>query len=120
MDLKNWITSISKTIDAKDGKAFSEFIAEDGEFRFGNADVVKGRQAIADYVNYFFTMIKGSEHKIINVWKNDDKVIWQGQVKYTRLDEKQVDVNFVNIFYMDGEMIKEYLIYIDNTPLFAE
>ena len=120
MDLNNWITSISNTIDAKDGKAFSDFITEDGEFRFGNAEVVKGRNAIADYVNYFFTMIKASKHKIVNVWKNDDKVIWQGVVKYTRLDEKVVDVNFVNIFYMNGDLIKEYLIYIDNTPLFAE
>lgn len=44
-------------------------------------------------------------------------MVWQGSVLYTRLDGRQVKVQFTNIFHMDGDLIQDYLIYIDNGPL---
>ena len=119
MQRSELIKEIADSIDAKDAKKFSEFITEDGIFRFGNAEDVKGRKNIEDYVAYFFTMIKGSKHKIVNLWDDGKNIVWQGEVEYTRLDEKKVNVSFVNIFNMKDNMITDYLIYIDNTPLFA-
>ncbi len=119
-DTKRWLEKIGKTIDAKDGAAFAEFLTEDGNFRFGNQPAVKGRKEIADYVNAFFTMHKGSSHEIVNCWNDVKSVIWQGKVTYTRMDNRKVDVNFTNIFYMSGDLISDYLIYIDNTPLFEK
>ena len=119
MDRKQYLETIGKTIDSKDADKFASFLTENGIFRFGNADAVQGRKAVSDYVAYFFTMIKKSEHKIINFWEQNDAVIWQGEVTYTRLDDKKVTVNFTNIFYMEDDLIDQYLIYIDNTPLFA-
>lgn len=116
---KSWLEKIGKTIDAKDAAGFADFITEDGAFRFGNAEDVKGRKAIADYVAYFFTMIKSSEHEIVKFWEDDNSIVWQGRVNYTRLDDRKVPVNFTNILYMKGDLISDYLIYIDNTPLFA-
>lgn len=118
-DTRNWIESISRSIDAKDAKGFSEFITENGSFRFGNQPEVTGRKAIEDYVAAFFTMIGSSSHEIINVWDNGEHIIWEGKVNYTRLDGGKVPVNFTNIFYMNGRLIDKYNIYIDNTPLFA-
>jgi len=126
METKTWLEKIGKTIDAKDSVGFVNFLTEDGIFRFGNQPDVKGRKAVADYAAAFFNMIKSSEHEIVNYWhppvggQVSDCIIWQGKVLYTRLDEKKVTVNFCNIFYMKGELIDQYLIYIDNTPLFAE
>ena len=119
-DIKNWLEEIGKTIDSKDGVAFAEFLTENGNFRFGNQAPVTGRKAIADYVNYFFTMHNGSSHEVVNYWEGKDSIVWQGEVTYTRMDNRKVDVNFTNIFYMDGDLIKDYLIYIDNTPLFEK
>ena len=120
MDTKNYLEGLGKVIDSKDGVKFAEYITENGLFRFGNTEPVIGRKAITDYVNYFFTMHNGSSHKVVNCWETEDAIIWQGEVIYTRKDDKKVTVNFTNIFYMDGDLIKEYLIYIDNSPLFAE
>lgn len=119
MDKQPWLEKIGRTIDAKDSEGFANLITEDGTFRFGNAEEVKGRKAIADYVAAFFGMIKSSEHKVLNWFEDKNCVVWEGQVKYTRLDEKQVTVRFCNIFYMNGSLIDKYLIFIDNTPLFA-
>lgn len=119
-DVKAWLEGIGKTIDAKDSAKFASYITEDGIFRFGNAPDVVGRKAIDEYVAAFFTMIKGSQHEVVNYWEGKDSIVWQGKVIYTRHDGRLVPTNFTNIFYMDGDMIKEYLIYIDNAPLFAE
>ena len=118
-DLKDWLTGLHKTIDGMDPEGFASYIKEDGQFRFGNMEPVVGRKAIEDAVRYFWTTIKGSQHKIVNAWRNDDFITWQGEVLYTRLDEKQVTVKFVNIFRMEGDKIAEYLIYIDNSPVYA-
>ena len=119
MNRKEWIEKIGDIIDAKDSKGFSNLLTEDGIFKFGNADEVKGRKNVADYVEAFFNMIKGSQHKVVNFWEQGNNVIWQGEVLYTRTDGKQVNVSFCNVFYMDGDLIEKYLIFIDNTPLFS-
>src|SRR5438034_4188745 len=108
MNTRDWIEKIGNAIDAKDSDRFASFITEDGVFRFGNQPEVKGRKAISDYVAAFFNMIKKSKHSIVNIWDNKDSIIWQGQVLYTRLDDKQVSVNFANIFYMKDGMITDY------------
>jgi hypothetical protein len=94
-------------------------LTEDSIFLFGNQEAVRGKQAIRDYVAEFFKMIKASEHKVLDFWEGENSIVWQGEVTYTRLDEKKVTINFVNVFYMSGDLIKDYLIYIDNSPLFA-
>lgn len=119
-DTKSWLDKIGKTIDSKDAKGFADYITEGGSFRFGNQPEVTGRKAIEDYVAAFFGMIGSSVHEIVNHWDNGDHVIWEGKVTYTRLDGRVVPVNFTNIFYMNGDLIEKYNIYIDNTPLFAE
>lgn len=119
-DARSWLEKIGKTIDSKDAKGFSEYITENGSFRFGNQPEVTGRKAIEDYVAAFFNMINASGHEIVNCWDNKDHIIWEGSVNYTRLDGRKVKINFTNIFYMNSSLIDKYNIYIDNTPLFAE
>lgn len=119
MDTRKWLESIGKSIDSRNADDFVRYITEDGVFRFGNAEPVKGKKAVRDYVAQFYTMIKASEHKVVNYWEGKNSIVWQGQVTYTRLDDKKVIINFVNVFYMSGDLIKDYLIYLDNSPLFA-
>ena len=118
-DTKAWLEKIGKTIHAKNAKRFREFGTDGGEIRFGSAEPVVGRKNIEDYVAAFFGMIGSSAHEVLNCWDNGKEIVWEGKVVYTRLDGKVVPVNFTNIFYMDGDLIKRYLIFIDNTPLFA-
>ena len=120
MDVKNFIQEVSEAIDAKDSDKFASYITPDGQFRFGNAPSLYGTEDIRNGVAQFFTMIKASRHELVNFWEGDNSIVWQGKVHYTRLDDKEVAIDFVNIFNMDGEKVKDYLIYIDNSPLFSE
>lgn len=120
METKNWLEQIAQTIDSKDAEGFANYMTENGVFRFGSQPHVEGRENIKNYVAEFFNMINSCSHSINRFWKDNGTVIWQGTVTYKRLDDKMVDVEFVNVFNLEDNLIKDYLIYIDNSPLFAQ
>jgi hypothetical protein len=118
LETRKWLESIGKSIDSLDADRFAEFLTDDCLFRFGNQPDVTGKIPTRDYVAAFFKMIGGCEHSVIDFWTKENSVVWQGEVLYTRLDGKKVNVRFTNIFALKDNLIREYLIYIDNTPLF--
>ena len=107
-------------IDAKDAAAFAEFIAEDGEFRFGSAPVVKGRAAIREAVEVFFATIDGLSHSVTRIWRDNTSLACEGEVCYRRHDASEIVIPFVNVFEIEDELISAYKIYIDIAPLYAE
>jgi hypothetical protein len=119
LEIKRWLESIGNSIDSMNAEKFVRFLTDDCIFRFGNQPEVYGKTNTKNYVAGFFKMIGGSKHKVVDFWTRDKTIVWQGEVEYTRLDGKKVSVNFVNIFKMNDDLIKDYLIYIDNTPLFT-
>jgi hypothetical protein len=114
-----WITDLFRSIDAKDTGKFVGFLTEDGQFRFGNAPPAIGRAAITALLDGFFGSIKGLRHDVANTWTMPDHVICEGMVTYTRHDGSTLSVPFVDIFAMRGKLIKDYLIYIDASQLYA-
>lgn len=106
-------------IDARNADAFVSFLTDDGVFQFGNGPAVRGKAAVHALVAGFFASIDGCAHRLVRLWNDDEHVAMQGEVTYTRKDGRLVVVPFVNVLRMRGDAIGEYLIHIDNTPLFA-
>lgn len=119
MEQQDWLNELFRKIDAKDTAGFLSFLTSDARFRFGNAPLLQGTQAIGEAVDAFFASIKASQHRLLDTWLIDDAVICQGEVSYTRIDNSRLTLPFVNIFRMQGKHIEQYLIYIDVTPLYA-
>ena len=119
MHSENWWRELFATIDDRQAQRFASYLTHDGEFRFGSSPSVHGRENIEAYVAAFFGMIGGSRHELVHTWEDAGTVVAEGLVTYTRLDRSQVQIPFVNVFYMRGEEIARYLIFIDNAPLFA-
>jgi ketosteroid isomerase-like protein len=119
MDTDIWLTQLLRTIDARNAERFVEFLTPDADFRFGNQPVVHGRDAIRAAVAGFFAAIGGCSHRLLRTWRDESTVAMQGEVTYLRLDGATVTIPFVNVFVMADDQIREYSIYIDNTPLFA-
>ena len=114
-----WWNKLLATIDGKRTHEFAQFLAEDGEFRFGNQPAIHGRTNVAAYVETFFGMIGGSRHELERTWRDAETRVCAGHVTYTRLDGSTLTVPFTNVFYMRDDAIARYLIFIDNGPLFA-
>lgn len=111
------LSQILETVDAKDAQAFSSYLTDDAVFRYGSQDSVKGREAVRDYVGGFFGTIAASEHRVIETWDGDGSLVCRGEVTYTKLDGARVSVPFTNVFKLEGDLIREYLVYVDPTPL---
>ena len=113
------IDALFASIDRSDADEFSNFLSDDASFRFGSAPPVTGRSKIAAAVGAFFASISGCKHEVSNTIAHNDTLICEGDVTYTRHDGSEVTVPFVDVFEIANELIDEYKIYIDISPLFA-
>ena len=113
------LTKLFNSIDNMDAAKFASFLTEDASFKFGSQPTVIGRKNIEKFVAGFFSSIKRLEHKVTRNFSEKNTLICEGIVTYTRLDEKNVSIPFVNFLEISGDKINNYKIYIDPTPLFA-
>ena len=119
MPNEEWVNSLFDTINNKDTDGFCKFLTEDGEFRYGSQPIMKGSDAVNEYVEGFFSMIKSLDHDISFSHRVDDgaTMFIGGNVIYTCHDDSVVSIPFVNKFAMEGELIKKYYVYADPAPL---
>ncbi|UCD75963.1 MAG: nuclear transport factor 2 family protein [Phycisphaerales bacterium] len=117
MSRSDWVGQLLKTIDNMDAEAFAAFLAKDVSFRFGNAEPVAGKAAVREAVEGFFGSIKGMRHEVASVLADDDAVSFHGTVTYTRHDSSSLTVPFADFLSVRGELITEYLIFMDASQL---
>lgn len=115
----DWIKRLFNSIDDMETETFLGFLEDDALFRFGSGPEVIGKEAIGKTIDDFFSSIKGLRHNIQEMWFENATVICQGEVIYTRTDDSEITIPFVDIFRMSGNLISEYLIYIDIQPLYS-
>jgi len=115
----NWVGQVFASVDAMDVEAFLNFLEDDGQFRFGSAPPVTGKEAIGQAVEGFFHSIGGLRHEVLETWFEDQAVIPRGDATYTRTDGSKITLPFVTVWKLGGERIREYLIYMDINPLFS-
>lgn len=119
-EAREFATAVFSAVDLRDAEKFSKFFARDGLFVFGNAEPVRGRDAIAASVGGFFSSIAGLKHHIADVWQLDDVMIITNLIDYTRWDGRIVrQLPCANVLRLDGGLIADYRIYMDIGPVFA-
>ena len=106
-------------IDAMDTEGFLGFIAADAEFRFGSAPPIQGHDGIREAIDGFYSSIAALSHDLQRIVAQDDTVICEGEVTYTRHDGSTITLPFCNVFETDDGLITLYRIYIDIAPLYA-
>ena len=113
------VSGVFADIDAFDPDKFVAHLTPDAKFRFANAYPVTGRAAVKEAVTGFFSTIGGLTHHIRNVWEFGDTVVAQIDVEYRRKDGKTVTVPNADILVYDGDLVRDWQIYIDVAPVFA-
>lgn len=119
MQTPAWIHKLFKTIDAMDANGFVSYLTERAQLRFGNGPLVTGREKIRETIVGFFSSIRALKHVILATWTHSDVVILHGEVTYTRKDGSQITIPFMNLFRMKGDLIDQYLVYVDLSPLYS-
>jgi ketosteroid isomerase-like protein len=113
------VARIFADIDSFDPDRFVANLTPDATFRFANADPAIGREAIRAAVAGFFSTISGLTHHILNTWEVGDTVITQIDVEYLRQDGKTVVTPNADILVFDGDLVRDWRIYIDVAPVYA-
>jgi ketosteroid isomerase-like protein len=113
------VAKVFADIDAFDPEKFVAHLTPDARFRFANADPVIGREAVKEAVAGFFSTIDGLTHHIKNVWEFEDTVIAQIDVEYLRKDGKTVIAPNADILIYEGDLVRDWQIYIDVAPVYA-
>lgn len=108
------------SIDESNVERFLRFLTDDATFRIGSAPQVQGRDEIRSTVGEFFSTITGCKHTLNNILADNGTLVCEGEVTYTRHDESEMTLPFVNVFEFAGEHISNYKIYADAGPLYAE
>ncbi|HMK85399.1 MAG TPA: nuclear transport factor 2 family protein [Steroidobacteraceae bacterium] len=119
MNEARWLTDLVRSIDARDACAFAAFLTADACFRFGNAPLVQGREAIEEAVRSFFDSIAAIAHELQEQWSIGEVTVCTGAVTYTRWDGRSLRVPFANILKLRAGRIYDYRIFVDSSALFA-
>ena len=114
------LENLFATIDSMDVDGFVKFLTPDASFRFGSAPAAQGAEAIRAAVGGFFGTIKGLSHEVSRSMAEDGILVCEGSVTYTRADDSEITLPFVDVFEMSGDdLISDYRIYMDIGPLYA-
>ena len=118
MGKAEWINGLFQSIDNSNTDAFLTFLSDDVTFRFGNAEPVKGKENVGNTVQGFFDSIKTLSHDLHEVWEHPDAVVCHGTVTYTRHDSTTLTVPFANVFGINGNLVRDYRIFVDVSQLY--
>lgn len=113
------IAAMFRDIDAMDADAFVRWLSDDVVFQYGNWPPVQGRSAAREVVAQFFGTIGGLSHRLVGCWDCGDVTTCRFEVSYTRQDGGQVTVPAATILTYRGDLVSDYRIFVDPSPLFA-
>ena len=116
--IPSWLNEVFTIIDYKDAKDLSQFLTDDVEFCFGNQPPIIGRAASIQAISDFFQAIESLAHSIEDVILDDERIVCRGRVTYTRFDGTILTTQFSNWFYLHGDLISRYMVFVDNSELF--
>ena len=114
-------TTVRTLFDAIDaGKLDDVFalMADNVDFRLGNAAPTHGKQAFASTTKALFEAIVGIRHDIHNTWEiSEDTVVCVMDVHYERRDGRVLTLPCCNVFRVREGLVHDYRIYMDITPV---
>ena len=106
---------------AQDWETFRSCLTDDVMYRVGSTEPVHGPDAVVDFLQSFYTQVQMQEPDIRQILEPENQVIFEFEAHYLRLkDNKQLNFACTDILRMSGDKIKEWRVYVDISPLYAE
>ncbi len=118
-EARDFSVEMFRRSDAKDVDGWTALMADDIHFVFGNGDPIEGRDRVHATMTGFIDSIQAIKHELHDAWTVGDKLIQKLQVTYTRLDGGVLSVPAASILTRRDGLISEFLIYVDNSALYA-
>jgi ketosteroid isomerase-like protein len=120
-DVDQFIRELFAAVDAGDAERVGRFVTDGVRFRFGSAEPLTGRAALAAASRQFSASMAGLHHAITDLWQPEPgTVVAELQVTYRRHDGVELTLPCCNIFRLSNDgLVDDYRIYMDVNPVFA-
>jgi ketosteroid isomerase-like protein len=118
MNQNTFVTDLYRAVDAQDVQKLTDHMTEDALFQFANLPAVVGRDNISGFLTGFYQTIKSIRHTEIESWFKDDVCFVTGKVTYVRPDDFTLTVPFGVLLKFNGDLVREWLIFVDNSELY--
>lgn len=112
-------SAIFSSIDRGDWAAFGSFLTDDVTFRYGSQPVVHGKAAVLAASEAAVAPFTKVQHHYDTDWASTSDCVVAGDVSYTLPSNETIRLPFLNRFKLEDGKIREYLIFIDASPVFA-
>lgn len=113
------LVDLFAAIDRMDANGFAAYFTPTAEWKFGNADPITGREAIAATAQSVFNVLTRISHALTQTYQTPDGFITWGDVTYHRIDGNVLVIPFAGFFSVSNNQITRYQTFIDGSPLFA-
>lgn len=109
------------TIDQMHPDEVAAYFSENASYRFGNTEPTVGRAAIRASIAYFYQLLKGLRHQVVEVWEQSDATIVEGSIEYTLADNRVFNLPFASIIRSSSSngLYQDIRIFSDVSPLFT-
>jgi ketosteroid isomerase-like protein len=120
-DTNTWVKNLFAIVDQGTPEELAQRFADDGVLRFGNAELVVGRDNIRESARQFRQSLAGLEHEVLWACRFDDTIMAELSVTYHRHDGQTLVLPCANAFELTADgLIERYQIYMDVAPVFAQ
>lgn len=118
--MKHELAGMFEDVDRMSVDGFLSYLTDDVVFRFGNAPELRGKQAVREAIELFFSGIAGLKHEPQGAWSEGDTTVLRFDTHYTKHDGVVLSVPCcVVVQFNTSRLIHDYRIHIDISSLFS-
>jgi hypothetical protein len=107
------IENTFKADGSLDAGLFVSKLTADATFQLGGNPRLTGRETIRLMLVETFRALLSVEHRLVKAYELPDVLIYEAVVVYTYRDGQRAEVPYANFLDFDGELVKNYRIYLD-------
>ena len=86
---------------------------------FGSFPSARSKSEIREFVAGFFSSLNGLHHDLVRIDATGDLLYIHFEVTYEVHDGRKVTIPALETVKMNGDLIQDYVIYMDPSPLLA-
>lgn len=108
-----WLRGYYAALDAGRYDELGGYFTEDVHTIYPAGVEVIGRDELMRLTTQGLTALERIRHEIVNVWTEDDELIFELDITFWRRDGGVLQRGGVGIFVMDGVLVREQRLFIE-------
>ena len=115
------VETLFAAMKRQDWATLKSCLTEDVFYRVGSSEPVHGPEAVQNYLSGLYEIASFEQADVRQILEPEGQVIFEMESHYRRLaDNRPVSFACTDILRMRGDKVREWRVYVDISPLFAE